>query len=326
MQFYWSYNSPVGESIDLRSQINTPVLIIGFNRPDKIEQSLSSLLESGVTKVYVSLDGPRNLADSAPCRATRAVVENFSVKMNLKIVWREYNLGCNLGVVAALDWFFDENEVGIILEDDCLPEKSMFEIFEANLGLISMPGSNIGVITAHNPFMTWPSEQVSDYVLIQGWATSARIWKQIRKDFYRLNFPQISKLHRANRSISESIFWWANSTRARLGTIDTWDGIFYDRMWRLGLKTWVPAENQITNSGFDHRATHTKNPFGSIFVNMEEKEKIDFDRALRSNYFKIKRRHVFTAPIKVCFDFFRGKFKKFEYLLTEDVSARHHFP
>ena len=31
------------------------------------------------------------------------------------------NLGCRKAVSSAIDWFFDEVEEGIILEDDCLP-------------------------------------------------------------------------------------------------------------------------------------------------------------------------------------------------------------
>ena len=102
-----------------------PVLIIGFNRPDKMEKLLDTLLKLGVRDVFVSLDGPRNSLDKVQCEATRFRVEDFSKDFNMRLVWRDYNLGCNLGVVAALDWFFEHNSFGIVLEDDCLPENSM---------------------------------------------------------------------------------------------------------------------------------------------------------------------------------------------------------
>lgn len=311
---------------DTPSQITTPVLVIGFNRPDKMEDLLTCLVRSGIRRIFVSLDGPRIPADEVSCKATREMVEKFSSHFDLKMVWREQNLGCNLGVVAALDWFFQENEIGIILEDDCLPVNSMFELFEEKLHLISQPNSNIGLITAHNPFKSWPSDQISNYVFIHGWATNSRVWHQARHNFFKLNFPQIRKCKRKQRPISESFFWWANSTRARLGTVDTWDGIFYDQIWRLGLKTWVPSENRITNTGFDLRATHTKNTTGSNLVELEMSGRDNFDLKLRNHYFKIRRRHAFTAPVKVFIDIFRGKIRKFEIILINDLASRKHYP
>ena len=37
------------------------------------------------------------------------------------------NLGCRNSVRKGIDWFFKYNYFGIILEDDCLPNKSFFE-------------------------------------------------------------------------------------------------------------------------------------------------------------------------------------------------------
>jgi hypothetical protein len=302
--------------------ITTPVLVIGFNRPDKLLNLLARLESLGVRNLFVSLDGPRNSTEAAACNAAREQVELFKDRFNLSIVWRDYNLGCCLGVVAALDWFYEQNSAGIVLEDDCYPEDDMLVELQRNLSLLNKTTSKVGLLTAHNPFLTWPSHQISRYFLIHGWATTAKIWKEVRAHFFRLTFPQISPEKRLERSLSESIFWWANSSRARLGGVDTWDGIFSDRMWRLGYRTHIPKNNLIRNLGFDDQATHTKDPCGSIFVEVEENEKNNFDSLMKLKYFKIGPKHFFTAPIKVLFDFFSFKRVDYESILKLDKRNR----
>ena len=298
----------------------TPVLIIAFNRPDKIEHLLKELIQQGVRNLFVSIDGPRNDAEAIDCAETRKVVEDYANHFDLTLAWRDSNLGCGLGVVAALDWFFGENPNGIILEDDCIPEPLMLETLEKKLH--SVGNNRIGMVTAHNPFVTWPEESVSSYFLIQGWGTTSKIWESVRQDFFKLTLPQLSKTSRRGRSISESIFWWANSNRARLGGVDTWDGIFSDQMWRLKFRTWVPSVNLIRNFGFDSRATHTIDPAGSIFVIVPNEQKVDFDRLLRDKYFGITRRHAFSAPVKVFLDLLRPGKQNQEEILKHDVQVR----
>jgi len=304
------------------STFETPVLVIGFNRPDKIVNLLERLYELGVTNLFVSLDGPRNSAESLICEETLVLVKTFQSRFNLSVVWRDYNLGCNLGVVSALDWFFHQNSSGIVLEDDCYPEDSMLIVLEEKLALIGSARTDIGMITAHNPFTKWPTNVLSRYALIHGWATTSEIWLQVRKDYFKVTLPQLVARKRLGRSLAESIFWWANSNRARLGGVDTWDGIFADRMWRLGYQTYVPEQNLILNFGFDERATHTKNPTGGIHIRIEEEDKIDFDELMKSRYFKIYSKHLFTAPLKVVLDVFRFKRENYEAKLKIDIDAR----
>ena len=307
------------------SAFETPVLVIGFNRPDMIVNLLERLYELGVTNLFVSLDGPRSSAESLICEETLALVKTFQNRFNLSVISRDYNLGCNLGVVSALDWFFEQNVSGIVLEDDCYPEKTMLQVLEKKLELVGDARHSIGMITAHNPFTTWPTNVLSRYALIHGWATTSEIWLQVRRDFFKITLPQLVVRKRLSRSLAESIFWWANSNRARLGGVDTWDGIFADRMWRLGYLTYVPEQNLILNFGFNERATHTKNPTGGIHIRVEEEEKIDFDELMKSRYFKIYSKHLLTAPLRVVLDVFRLKRRNFEADLKIDRDARGKF-
>lgn len=305
--------------------INTPILVIGFNRPDKVRDLLSRLQVLNARNVFVSLDGPRNEKEKQVCLETRMVVEAFKGAFDIHLITREQNLGCCLAVTSALDWFFTENLVGIILEDDCVPADSMLTTLQSKLPLVLDQDSGIGMVTAHNPLRISGHDHVSRYFLIQGWGTSARVWNLVREQYFSLTLPQFTKFSRRQRSISESMFWWANSSRARLGGVDTWDGIFSDRMWRLGFNNWVPSHNLIENSGFDSRATHTTDPSGSIFVKTEYPLNANFDEVLKKDYFHIKKRHSLTSVFKVLADLILQRSKSYEEILESDRANRSHY-
>ncbi len=48
----------------------------------------------------------------------------------IKTLFRDHNLGCKHGCISAIDWFFENEEMGIILEDDILPDHSFFKYCE----------------------------------------------------------------------------------------------------------------------------------------------------------------------------------------------------
>ena len=50
----------------------------------------------------------------------------------MKTLFSDKNLGCKKGVSKAVSWFFEHEEQGIILEDDCVPHPDFF-IFCENL-------------------------------------------------------------------------------------------------------------------------------------------------------------------------------------------------
>jgi hypothetical protein len=298
-----------------------PVLIIGFNRPDLLHKAILNLKSLGVNKLFISLDGPRTEADIDNCKEVLEVASSFMKDFDLQIVHREYNLGCNLGVVAALDWFFSIVNFGIVLEDDCVINSNTIDYFQSFYNsYVHFENLGVKIASAHNPFTTLPDSSFTQYVLIYGWASSKDTWSLVRPNFFKVLLPPFFNKYTRSQPFHEKIFWWASSTRAKIGGIDTWDGIFTDCLMRMGVKTLVPAQNMIENVGFGPSATHTKDTSGSIFVSVKE-DVINFeiDSLLRTHYFKIKKRHGFTPFLKVIADILRLHEKKnFENLLAMD--------
>lgn len=102
----------------------TPVLVTAFNRPHLLESLLDRLRSSGVTRLYVSLDGPRtgNTLDSAGVERCVALANEITWAREVKVHVNSINQGCGRAVSSALEWFFSCEEAGIVLEDDILPD------------------------------------------------------------------------------------------------------------------------------------------------------------------------------------------------------------
>lgn len=305
--------------------LQVPVLVIGFNRPALMDKLLKHLKKIGVTRVYVSLDGPPSDLNTTDCSKTYEIVKSHRNNFNLTVLTRNYNLGCCLGVVAAVDWFFSAVDFGAIIEDDCFVDADFFQIISNYASKNQELKKNLGIFTAHNPFNFRFSDSISYTPLIHGWATDSNSWVKIRKNFFRLKLPSVTNDLKVRRTTAAAFYWWANSTRARLGFVDTWDGMFADNSWRAGVKTLIPYKNLVNNLGYGPGATHTTDPGQShnldLPLSILESHTVDY--LIDKFYFKIQKKHILSSLIRVLLDLAKFPNKpNFESLLQRDLSER----
>jgi GR25 family glycosyltransferase involved in LPS biosynthesis len=106
----------------------------------------------------------------------RNITNLINWNCNLKTKYSDINLGCKLSVSSAINWFFENEEMGIILEDDCLPSLNFFHFCDSLL-LKFKDDSNIFAITGCN-FQQIKENKNSyfftNYTHIWGWATWRR--------------------------------------------------------------------------------------------------------------------------------------------------------
>ena len=100
-----------------------PILLIGFNRPDFMAAQIVAIRDARPPRLYIAVDGPREgrIDEAEKCRAVRDCVKLIDWPCEIKTLFREKNLGCKYAVSSAITWFFENEEMGIILEDDCRP-------------------------------------------------------------------------------------------------------------------------------------------------------------------------------------------------------------
>ena len=107
--------------------LKTAVLFLVFNRPDTTNKVFEKIRQAKPSRLYVAGDGPRvGYNEEDKVAKTREITTRVDWPCEVKTLFRDKNLGCKNGVSTAITWFFDHEEQGIILEDDCLPAESFF--------------------------------------------------------------------------------------------------------------------------------------------------------------------------------------------------------
>jgi len=123
------------------------ILITAYNRYENFKK-LFKLIKFYKTKIYISIDGPKNAKDKIEqAKILKLIKSEKSNKINYRVLSK--NLGCQKAVFSALNWFFLHEKTGIILEDDILPNKAFFNFcnkllvkYDKNKKIFSISGYN----------------------------------------------------------------------------------------------------------------------------------------------------------------------------------------
>lgn len=249
----------------LRPRLKTPVLLIVFNRLDTTKQVLDAIREAKAPRLYIAADGPRGhvTGEDSKVRAVREyVLSHIDWDCEVKTLFRENNLGCKYAVSGAINWFFENEEMGIILEDDCLPSQSFFffcsellERYKNDVRIWQISGANL----LENRIKLSTSYIFSRYGGIWGWATWARHWHKY--DIHMISWPEKKMDQRWLRSVTETEVE-INIRKKRFDNVyyqnfNTWDYQWiYTKLLANGLSI-IPRRNLVKNIGFGADATHT---------------------------------------------------------------------
>jgi hypothetical protein len=166
--------------------LEVPVLILVFNRPATTVRLMEVLQQVRPSRLYVHSDGARasRLGELERVEATKeAVLSMVNWSCEVQTLFREENAGLRVGVYGALNWFFEAEEYGIILEDDCIPDLSFFA-YCAELLWKYRWDETVMHISASNLVEDWTRPQSVDYhwtqfSLVWGWASWRRAWQKM---------------------------------------------------------------------------------------------------------------------------------------------------
>lgn len=250
-----------------------PILFLIFNRPEKASKVMSRIKEIQPKTLFIAADGPRNENESLITTQTRKkVMEMVDWECKVQTLFRDDNLGCKKAVGSAIDWFFNNVDMGIILEDDCLPKIDFFS-FCKELLIKYKFDTRVSSISGSNPYHV-DSSLKSDYYFsnfnrIWGWASWRRSWKSY--DVNMEAWPEVkrSKAHYSFfRRYAEIRHFEKIWDECYHGLHNTWDYQWFFEKRMQSSMTIISKFNLIENLGFDADSTHTiKKP--SYFVNNE---------------------------------------------------------
>lgn len=262
---------------------DVPILFIVFNRPDTTQLVFNKIREQQPSRLYITSDGPRlnNETDKLNCEQVKAIVDNIDWPCDVKRLYSENNMGFSKRIKTALQWFFENEEMGIILEDDCLPSTSFFkycelllEEFKNNKDIQIISGSNF----CDRPISKKTDYFIGDFGYIWGWASWRRAFNEIKwQTNYSLNDieSKLSTLYGDKQYVKH----FYSIVEHFYNIKDCWDVEFYVYAIMNNKKKILPNVNLISNIG--NSGTHYDNSENRL-LNIKSFE-IDFNKFDVSN-------------------------------------------
>ena len=229
-----------------------PVLLLAYNRPRETLKILNFLIELKIKNIFISLDGPKeNLIDKKKCNELLKSI-NLLKKKNIKVNLLKKNNGCKRAVEKGINWFFSYNKKGIILEDDCLPNKSFFLFCEKMLK--KYENTDVKVISGNNFLKN--KIKINDHYYFSkfnhcwGWATWKAAWSLYDANFK--NWQKFKKTQKWKSFFSNKIdrkYWEKIFDLCEKNHFDSWAYPWLYSIWYNKGCTIIPKYNLVSNVG-----------------------------------------------------------------------------
>ncbi len=241
-----------------------PILLLGFNRVDSMTAQIEALRVARPTRLYIAVDGPRveKSGEAEKCRAVQGCVKLIDWPCEIKTLFREKNLGCKYAVSSAITWFFENEEMGIILEDDCRPTLTFLR-FATEMLIKYKDDERIGAVDGFNHFNLQSDNNVSyhfsSHMNVWGWASWRRVWKDYDADFAFCGNEREIDSYIDSCNFTPYMKWLYKKFVADVKQgLSSWaipfSILFLVRKWLV----IVPSVSLVANVGLaDARATHT---------------------------------------------------------------------
>jgi hypothetical protein len=266
--------------------LKTAMLFLIFKRLDTTKQVFEAIKQAKPPKLYIAADGPRDHVEgeAEKVKAVREyVINNIDWDCEVKTLFREKNLGCGKAVSEAITWFFENEEQGIILEDDTVPSQSFFwfceellEKYKNEKKIWHIGGTNYqdGIIRGDGSYY------FSALPHIWGWATWADRWK-----FYDLEMKDIldDKFIDNYWKGSAAKYWKKIFWKMKKFEIDTWDYQWTFTIWRNKGLSIIPNINLVKNIGFTDARSGVSKPDKNM---MKATYEIDINKIIHPNEVK----------------------------------------
>lgn len=268
--------------------VESPVLLIIFNRPDTTTQVFEAIRKAKPNKLYISADAPRdgNRNDQINCEKTREIVKNIDWECEIKYRFLDKNLGCGNGPATAISWAFENEDRLIILEDDCVPSLPFFGFCNYCLEKY-INDERVWIVSGRSHHESSRFFVDQDYIFSHyghtwGWATWKRCWIHFDIDMKKWN-SFIKQGGFLNSFFSKEEGNYFNNLYSRLSTDQELKTHVWDSQHVLGIHmqggiSITPSKNLIQNIG--NIGTHTT---------IDQKN----DRLKASDDFKIEKEPIF---------------------------------
>ena len=107
------------------------IVIFGYNRPSHLMRVLIALEDYKIKKIHFFLDGPKDSKDKIVQKQILFMIKQ-NKKINIVLHKSKKNLGIAKSIINGMDKMAKKYDKIIVIEDDCIPRKEFFSIFQEN--------------------------------------------------------------------------------------------------------------------------------------------------------------------------------------------------
>lgn len=244
-------------------KVKNPILFITFRRPSTTAAVFKEIRKAKPHKLYLVQNYPSSKSheEQKKWMEVRAIIENIDWECEVIKLFRKEHLEVQESISSAINWFFEKEEMGIILEDDCLPTNDFYyfcdyalDKFKNNSNIFAITGDNF----QDNNFRGDSSYYFSKHMHVWGWASWRRAWKtyDVKISFWP-EYKKSKNWKSYNNSLHEKKYWELIYTKTYLNKIYTWDYQWNLAIWKNNGMVVTPNVNLVTNIGFGSEATNT---------------------------------------------------------------------
>lgn len=286
----------------------SPIVVFGFNRPDALRNTISSLLQNEEAKnsdLFIFVDGPRDgkMGENQKVKAVRDYVKSITGFKSLHYTFSEKNKGLASSIIEGVSQVINQYGRVIVLEDDLVLMPNFLnymnqglDFYENNQQVMSVCGHSCKVKAPKGyPYDVYFFTRSSSW----GWGTWKDRWLQVdwelkdwdavvanRKDFVKSQGSDVYKMLRD----------------CKLGKNHSWAIRFCYAQFVQKRLSVIPNRSLVNNEGFAGDGTNCKKYSRFKFELNKATEKLSFrfpsEVCLNPSFYK-QAKSYHSIPLRI---------------------------
>jgi hypothetical protein len=290
--------------------MQAPLIVFGYKRKEHIKNTLKALNNNylaGSTKLYIFLDGARNVDEQADVEAVQNYVSNFSTNCNFQeviIKKSEQNIGLANSIINGVSSIIEKYDKVIVVEDDLITTRNFLQFMNDALDFYQHD-NKIGMIEGYSLPLKSLKLYTHDIYLSKrggswGWATWKDRWNKAEWELENY------KKHLASKKLQKKLAQGGTDLPYMLnlqanGKLNSWAIRWCLTMSLHNWLTICPKYSMVQNCGMDNSGENCSETH-DYDVEIEEKpyklEFVEIDkRIIKEIYQKMDVRY-FARIIK----------------------------
>lgn len=243
-----------------------PILLIGFNRLEYLNDRLEELVSIAPEIVYVSIDYKSKNQIAEFTEKLDIVKSKWPTDCELLVDIKSANLGLAKHITSEITKILKKHKALIIVEDDIRISSEFINFARFSLSesgfdsqYASVGGFSVLPSARKNPFLNYSRN--SRYFYCWGWGTTSKVWEK-----YQLVLESENLERRLNQSSiwnqlnnEQKNTWLGRFSKVSINPLKTWDIQFQYMSFCENLEHLVPLFRVTENCGFeDERSSNTR--------------------------------------------------------------------